>query len=261
MHINHTVTRMSSDWVAMRLIVNRMTDRCLWQYYLPLWSVIIHFSTNNSKRKFTLNESENFNSIWKTRWISQESVRNRCHFPTCNVNISVAISYHYLPTTISFLIWSRKCNYRPQRSWGKVIFSPASVILSTGGCLLPGGVPAPWGGGACCGGCLVETPSGTATAAGGTHPTGLHSCYQYFSKWVIIPKWVISNIMLPHRLSVRVCYFVLRTRRRICSTNGNKINKKSMDELRQVMNIYSPVKPSHNCSHSCSNFGVCLHQF
>ena len=112
MHINHTVTRMSSDWVSMRLIVNRMTDRCLWQYYLPLWSVIIHFNTNNSKRKFTLNESENFNSIWKTRWISQESVRNRCHFPTRNVNISVAISYHYLPTTISFLIWSRKCNFQ-----------------------------------------------------------------------------------------------------------------------------------------------------
>ena len=160
MHINHTVTRMSSDWVSMRLIVNTMTDRCLWQYYPPLWSVIIHFSTNNSKRKFTLNESENFNSIWKTRRISQESVRNRCHFPTRNVNISVAISYHYLPTTISFLIWSRKCNY------------------------------------------------------------------QYFSKWIIIPKWVISNGMLPYRLSVRVCHSVLRAVRRICSTNGNKIYKK-----------------------------------
>ena len=31
----------------------------------------------------------------------------------------------------------------------------------------PGGVPGP-------GGCLVETP--LATAAGGTHPTGMHSC-------------------------------------------------------------------------------------
>ena len=51
--------------------------------------------------------------------------------------------------------------YRLQRSWGKVIFSQESVILSTGGggCLLPGGVcsgggvPGP-------GGCLVETPPG-----------------------------------------------------------------------------------------------------
>ena len=37
--------------------------------------------------------------------------------------------------------------YRPQRSWGKVIFSQASVILFTGGvCAIPaciaGGVPA-----------------------------------------------------------------------------------------------------------------------
>ena len=32
-------------------------------------------------------------------------------------------------------------NYRPQRSWGKVMFLHVSVILSTGeGCLLPGGV-------------------------------------------------------------------------------------------------------------------------
>ena len=46
--------------------------------------------------------------------------------------------------------------------------------------LLTGGVP-PLGGassqvGASSGGCLVETPPGTATAAGGTHPTGMHSC-------------------------------------------------------------------------------------
>ena len=29
--------------------------------------------------------------------------------------------------------------YRPQRSWGKVMFLQASVILLTGGCLVPGG--------------------------------------------------------------------------------------------------------------------------
>ena len=34
------------------------------------------------------------------------------------------------------------------------------------------------GGGACSRwGCLVETPP-TATAAGGTHPTGMHSCFE-----------------------------------------------------------------------------------
>ena len=54
--------------------------------------------------------------------------------------------------------------------WGKVIFLHLFVILFTGGCLfrrgassegVPGGDP---------------HPPGTATAAGGTHPTGMHSC-------------------------------------------------------------------------------------
>ena len=35
-------------------------------------------------------------------------------------------------------------------------------VHGTGGCMVPGG-------------CLVQTPP-TATAAGGTHPTGMHSC-------------------------------------------------------------------------------------
>ena len=51
--------------------------------------------------------------------------------------------------------------YRPQRSCGKVMFLHLSVILFTGG-----GV---W-----------QTPprplQQTATAADGTHPTGMHSC-------------------------------------------------------------------------------------
>ena len=56
--------------------------------------------------------------------------------------------------------------------WGKVIFSQACVKNSVHreGCLLPGG-----------GGCLLRgVPGGdlpgTTTAAGGTHPTGMHSC-------------------------------------------------------------------------------------
>ena len=80
------------------------------------------------------------------------------------------------------------CNYCPQqRSLGQGnMFT--GVCLSTGGCLLRGvpahGVPAPWGvpapggvGSCSGGGCLVETPQ-TATAAGGTYPTGMHSCIE-----------------------------------------------------------------------------------
>ena len=47
--------------------------------------------------------------------------------------------------------------YRPQRSCGKVMFSQASVTL---GQTRPGQKPPP-----------------TATAADGTHPTGMHSCF------------------------------------------------------------------------------------
>ena len=57
---------------------------------------------------------------------------------------------------------SNQYDYRPQRSWAKVTFLEASVILSTGGFRLSA--------------CWDTTP-GTATAASGTHPTGMHSCY------------------------------------------------------------------------------------
>ena len=74
------------------------------------------------------------------------------------------------------------------------------MILSTGGGACSGGVPAP--GGVCSGGCLLRgmpgpggcliwggsaprggawwRPPRTATAAGGTHPTGMHSCLTNF---------------------------------------------------------------------------------
>ena len=88
--------------------------------------------------------------------------------------------------------------YRPQRSWGKVMFLHVSVILpGPGGCLVrgrgsaprgvpgpEGGVPGP-GGSAPRGGALDKggwsrgcgDPPPTATAAGSTHPTGMHSCF------------------------------------------------------------------------------------
>ena len=100
-----------------------------------------------------------------------------------------------------------------------------SMHCSRGVYLVPGGVPGPegctcsWGmylvrgctwsrGGACSGGwlllgglvwgmpalggCLVETPPPTATAAGGTHPTGMHSCYLGFFWELFLRKAVFS---------------------------------------------------------------------
>ena len=78
-----------------------------------------------------------------------------------------------------FSVWSFTkmfCNfYRPQRSWGKVIFSQASVILFTGG-------------GSCLSACWDTTPPGSRQVehtgrygqrAGGMHPTGMQSCLIY----------------------------------------------------------------------------------
>ena len=57
---------------------------------------------------------------------------------------------------------------------------PGRVMPSPGGGMLPRGVPPPEGVSAF-GGCLVETPL-TATSAGGTHPTGMHSCLLWMCK-------------------------------------------------------------------------------
>ena len=66
--------------------------------------------------------------------------------------------------TLTLPLYAVSYFYRPQRSWGKVILSQASVILSTGGgvCCLgvcSGGMPGPRGVSAPGGrGCLLEVP-------------------------------------------------------------------------------------------------------
>ena len=86
--------------------------------------------------------------------------------------------------------------YHPQRSWGKVIFLQASVILSTGrvpgpgGCLVMRGA---WSGG----GCLVEPPCRMAIAAGSAHPTGMHSfCVTYLTLKCISPNMLELHMYL-----------------------------------------------------------------
>ena len=74
------------------------------------------------------------------------------------------------------------------------------MSVHRGGCLVPGGGAGPGGepgpGGCLLGGrsgpgwCLVETPSRTATAVGGTHPTGLHP----FLYQIDITKSQMSNM-------------------------------------------------------------------
>ena len=102
------------------------------------------------------------------------------------------------------------CYYRPQTKFPKVTCF-TRVCQSTGGCLPPGDSLLQLGvcsGGICSRGCLLQGvpargvlllrgyllgggalvlggspgkhhPTMTATAAGGTHPTGMHSCLKY----------------------------------------------------------------------------------
>ena len=58
--------------------------------------------------------------------------------------------------------------YHPHRSCGKVMFLHLSVILSRGGVCLSACWDTPPG--------QTPPPQQTATAADGTHPTGMHSC-------------------------------------------------------------------------------------
>ena len=98
------------------------------------------------------------------------------------------------------LRWGSTRDYRPQTKFGarSYVYRCVSVHRGdawSGGCLLPGGVCSRRGLllGVCSqGGCLLlggtwswGVPGGdppTATAAGGTHPTGMHSCFTKFSE-------------------------------------------------------------------------------
>ena len=60
-----------------------------------------------------------------------------------------------------------------------------------GGCLVQGGLLP--GGAWFRGGCLETPPPGTATAVGGTHPTGMHSCLKCY---------------LVHCMAAYFCYYL-----------------------------------------------------
>ena len=76
--------------------------------------------------------------------------------------VRIARDWGSIPHWGTEYFWIVNC-YRPQRSWGKVIFSQVSVILLTGG------VPPPGRGGAFSGGCLL---GGGASSRGCLLPEG-----------------------------------------------------------------------------------------
>ena len=81
-----------------------------------------------------------------------------------------AVWYRYLLQKLRAHLYKLRYYYRPQRSCEVYVFT--SVCLSTGGAWSGGWYPSMhWG---------RPLPGETATAAGGTHPTGMHSCYYYY---------------------------------------------------------------------------------
>ena len=69
---------------------------------------------------------------------------------------------------------------------------------ATRGVSAPGGV---WSRGkwSAPGGCLMETPPRTATAAGGTHPTGMHSCLDYMCFKLLELRRAIYKLLCSRR--------------------------------------------------------------
>ena len=110
-------------------------------------SAPLHIGFMLSKELLVLIHSKGLN---KNRLLFNLHVCNLTNICMTPVECSLCVNVFLFPSY-----------YHPQRSWGKVIFSQASVILSTGGCVcLLGGVPAlgvvPGPGGCMLGGgCLV----------------------------------------------------------------------------------------------------------
>ena len=65
--------------------------------------------------------------------------------------------------------------------------------------------PTPWGGGCVSQHALRQTPPWTATAAGGTYPTGIHSC-----SFVNPALFALSLLLFPQVLKMNFCCFRLR---------------------------------------------------
>ena len=107
----------------------------------------------------------------------------------CGTQIFQYVLAHFSRATAATIL--SKHHYSPQRSCEGYVFT--GVCLSTGGmpgpggCLLPGGVPGPRGVGVPACTEADPRPQETATAADGTHPTEMHSCFEKYFAIFIIP--------------------------------------------------------------------------
>ena len=150
------------------------------------------------------------------------------------VKVCPKIKWNFKWTVCSMTRAQKSCNYRPQTKFAKVMFSQGLSVhreesLSGGGVFVqwsfcPGGVSVHpcrrlglcpsvqeglcWWGGLC-----QEDPPPVRLRAGGTHPTGMHSCIEFISKVAVIPIrcssklwstagwWVIYCLLLAFNLT------------------------------------------------------------
>ena len=118
------------------------------------------------------------------------------HLPGPSIVVSICLFEHYV------FITARKRSLGQGNIFRSVCqeFCSQRRVSAPGGCLLLGGA---WSGGVCSreavclflGGGAWWRPPWMATAAGGMHPTGMHSCLIYF---ITIHKQSCGKVMFLH---------------------------------------------------------------
>ena len=112
--------------------------------------------------------------------LSEQKRNEKLQIKLFYVHFMLLLSTHRKPSNLH----CGSCNHRPQRSCEGYVFTRVCHSVHGGGCLVLGGLLR---GGLLQGGvasqhALRQTPPPreTATAADGSHPTGMHSCLNYY---------------------------------------------------------------------------------
>ena len=119
MRTDRVVTRMSSDWVATKPIVNRMTDRHLWKHYLPLAagnkkiSVVLNYWTSFDSHNFCttiiqqsqlwVGDTEKLSKTFSHSWLVLVEFSQRIHLFILNsATVSVQTNPMFAKELFSF---------------------------------------------------------------------------------------------------------------------------------------------------------------
>ena len=171
--------------------------------------------------------------------------------------------------------------YRPQTKLreGNVFTGVCDSVHTgdawSGGGLVPGVVPGP---GECLvpgGGCLMEAPR-TATAADGTHPTGMHSCFQKSLCWQVKRNFPYAYLYFGNKevlsnFNREECNCVLQSRKTFDAHNlRNRLHCYEMAckymhlvsfNLSPQIGFQIAMQPLFDCSVTANEFVHCKPEF